>query len=413
MGDLDDLKLQSYDYELQKEYIAQKPTLPEHNAKLLVCKKEWKIYSFENKIFMDLTKILNRKTVIFFNETKVFKWRFVFENAWCKRKSGKELEISGEVFVYKVLWKYSFEALVSDDKNYKSWNIIIIKKNSDKIKIDSTEKNNWIVLKIVKLTNNWVLFEIEWMDIFSFLEKYGQMPLPPYIKYEKDKEIRYQTNFARELGSSAAPTASLHFTKKLLNELRKKKIKMEFEVLHVGLWTFRPVYTKNILEHKIHWEELFVNAEIFEKIMKYKKSWKKILAVGTTMTRFLESLPYIWKVGICEKLYQRLWDDVIKFWDNLTKKIYIEDAKKIIFFSEDDIINKDNLSQIFSTKLFIYPWFQRNIVDQIITNFHLPKSSLLMLVASWMGRKPLMKAYKYAINRNYKFYSFGDGMLIF
>ena len=211
------------------------------------------------------------------------------------------------------------------------------------------------------------------------------MPLPPYIKYEKEKEQRYQTFFAEEIWSAAAPTASLHFTPELIKQLEEKDIELKYLCLHVWLWTFKPVYEENIENQKLHFEPMIISKGI-RKFIKEKKEEKKVfLPVGTTMIRYLESLPYI-----------------RKFDENRINE----------FVPEQTIQETENWESIIQTRLFIRPWIPFYLVDELITNFHLPKSSLMMLISAFMWRENLLNTYEKAIKNWYHFYSFWDWMRI-
>ena len=241
-------------------------------------------------------------------------------------------------------------------------------------------------------------------DIFALLEEFGQMPLPPYVEYSQEKESDYQPAMAKEPWSVASPTASLHFTAKFLNELEAKGVNFDYVTLHVGIWTFRPIKTINIKDFDIHTELCQIDLGIFERIMKYKLNNKRIIAVGTTACRTLESLPYLF-MQCKELLLELLWKEIFTYREDLTKDIYQHTN-----FIVDPTINTQNIS--FACKLYITPWFRFLILDQLITNFHLPKSSLMVLLASFMGYEFMMQAYEEAIKKNYMFYSFGDAMRI-
>jgi len=213
-----------------------------------------------------------------------------------------------------------------------------------------------------------VKFNKKGKEVWQIVNKYGQTPTPPYIK-RKSNLKEYQTVFAKKEGSVAAPTAGFHFSKGLLKELKHKGIKMEFVTLHVGYGTFQPVKTERIEEHKMHEEFLEIKKEVIKRLLEYKKEGRRIIAVGTTSTRVLE--------GIVSRY----------------KKTPRKD-----FFGRTD--------------LFIYPGYKFKFIDGLITNFHLPKSTLLMLVSAFAGTSFIKKAYEEAIKRKYRFYSFGDGMLI-
>jgi len=386
-----DHNLWNYDYTLPENLIAQTACQPAHKAKLLLCKPKDLSYELQNYIFEDLTKLLDSNSVLFLNSTKVFKARIKFSDKIFYRTSTNPpsyKKINWEIFVYKIIDSNNFECLVSDNKNFKPENKIF--------------RSDEITLEIKKLTKNWVVIEIIWENTYDFLQNFGQMPLPPYISYDQKKEIDYQTHFAKEFWSSACPTASLHFTSSLIKKLKASWVEISYEVLHVGLWTFKPVFCDNISQHKIHEEEMLVKLDIFEKIMEYIKLWKTIVAVWTTMARYLESLPYIWKIISNKSIFS---DEVQIFWDDFSKNIK-QNSEYI------RLLKQEKWFLSFATKLFIYPDFEWRIVNQLITNFHLPKSSLMMLVASFMWRENLLKAYNYAIQENYKFYSFWDGMWI-
>lgn len=376
--------LSSYTYDLPEHFIAQEPVMPQDQAKLLVCQKHQNWYDFSDKLFADLPELLTSNDVLFFNATKVYPARLPL--SWVLLQSQKfwEKKIDGEIFVYKILDDRQMECMVSDDKHFKPWNRIIW--------------DDIITLDILSLTPDGVLFQIFWDTVDHFLMQYAQMPLPPYVTYTKEKEQRYQTIFAQYKGSAAAPTASLHFTEGLVERLRERGVMIDFATLHVGLWTFRPLYHDDILQHKMHEEAMLISPELFERIARYKLAKKSIIAVGTTMTRFLESLLYVWKTDTITGISQ----EAKYYRDELTQDITQEDAEKIISF-------KHNL---FWTRLFIYPGYDFRLVDSIITNFHLPKTSLLLMIAAFMGKGELDRAYRHAMDQNYRFYSFGDGMLI-
>ncbi len=385
-----DTNLDAYDYHLPEELIAQSPTLPEHNAKLLICSSCSERY--ENKKFIDLPESLTEDTqerVLFFNDTKVYKARVPLDDVMVHRATGHSSHlVDGEIFVYKILDTQKIECLVSDDKHYKPGTII--------------EFNSEIKIYSLEYSSQGMILSIEGSTTYDFLEKYGQMPLPPYVDYDKSKEKYYQICFARETGSAAAPTASLHFTQELLDKLYTKNILTEYLTLHVELWTFKPLYHKELSKNTLHKEEVHVPLKLFTTIAKYKLSWKKFVAVGTTVARSLESLRYLWNYLVDRSLFS---EEVQKFWksccqNDLKDKNYISNVKTY----------KTHIS--FETQIFIYPGYQRGIVDEMITNFHLPKSSLLVMISAFMWREQALSAYTYAVDTSYKFYSFGDGMWI-
>ena len=392
-----DSLLSSYEYNLPENLIAQQPSIPAHNAKMMVIfPKGWKT-KIEHSTFIELPKDINDSYLIFLNRTKVFKARIPLQGEKIIRKSWKEVIIdSWEIFVYRIITEHTFECLVSDSKNFKPWSKIFFKDNT--------------ILESKEFTENWILFEISNQSIFSFLEKIWEMPLPPYIKYEKEKEQRYQTFFAEEIGSAAAPTASLHFTPELIKQLEDKKVELKYLCLHVGLWTFKPVYEENIENQKLHFEPMIIPNDI-RSFVKEKKEEKKIfLPVGTTMIRYLESLPYIRKYLRNINYIKDVDSKVINRWDNITREI--TDNKVHEFIPEQDIQITEDWNLIIQTRLFIRPWIPFLLVDELITNFHLPKSSLMMLISAFIWRENLLNAYEEAINNWYHFYSFWDWMRI-
>lgn len=388
----EDLCLSSYDYNLPEELIAQTPRIPAHTAKMMVCSLNQKgSCSTKDQIFLDLAKELDERYVLFLNRTKVFKARIPLHNTRILRKSGKEVSLAeGEVFVYVIHSETEFECLVSDSKNFRPGAKIFFWQG--------------VILHSLKFTENGILFKIEGDQIFSFLEKLGEMPLPPYITYEKEKEQWYQTFFAEEIGSAAAPTASLHFTPELVRALETKKVWFQYLCLHVGLGTFKPIYEENITDQKLHFEPMLIDPQIWKTIADAKQAGKIFLPVGTTMIRYLESLPYI-RVFLKKKNQISSLDSATRAWrDQLTAEI---DEKLV-----EEFIPHQEAGTFIQTRLFIRPWIPFYLTDELITNFHLPKSSLMMLISAFMGRKNLLKCYQEAIEKGYTFYSFWDGMRV-
>ena len=396
-----DLLLESYDYDLPAEAIAQVPAQPVHSAKLLICEgaEPW-TYHFSQSQFLDLIDHLDSQYLMFFNRTKVFKARIPLSWAKVIKKNGSEVLLEqGEIFVYRLLGNNQFECLVSDGKHFKPGTEIVINDKVSFLSLDFTE--------------NGIAFEIKGMNLLDYLEQYGEMPLPPYIKYEKEKEKRYQTYFAQEVGSAAAPTASLHFSPQLIAGLEAKGVDFERVCLHVGLGTFKPVWEQNITDQKLHFEPMIVNTTIRSRIMLAKLAGKKLLPVGTTMVRYLESLPYLWRFLRVEKqknLISSLDPAVITRRDNLTQEINSDKILEFIPTQEPTILESGEI--IVHTRLFLRPGIKFLLVDELISNFHLPNSSLLMLISAFMGRENALQAYNFAIKNDFKFYSFGDGMWI-
>ncbi len=392
----EDELLSSYNYELPESHIAQVPSIPAHSAKMMICSIDQKgNCKTKDQIFFDLTESLNSNYLLFLNRTKVFKARIPLHNVKIIRKSGKEIQLlEGEIFVYAIQSQTEFECLVSDSKNFKPGTKILF--------------NSTTTLHSLHFTENGILFKIEGDQIFSFLEKIGEMPLPPYISYEKEKEKRYQTFFAEEIGSAAAPTASLHFTPELVRKLEEKKIWFQYLCLHVGLGTFKPIYEEHITDQKLHFEPMLLDMQIRKTIADAKKAEKIFLPVGTTMIRYLESLPYIWKFLKKKNLTSPIDSTTKARRDDLTDPI--DETLVAEFLPEQEISDAKILT--IQTRLFIRPGIPFYLTDELITNFHLPKSSLMMLISAFMGRKNLLKCYQEAIDKDYKFYSFWDWMRI-
>ena len=393
----EDQLLSSYNYELPESHIAQVPSIPAHSAKMMICSIDQKgNCKTKDQIFFDLTESLNSNYLLFLNRTKVFKARIPLHKVKIIRKSGKEIQLlEGEIFVYSIQSQTEFECLVSDSKNFKPGTKILF--------------NSTTTLHSLHFTENGILFKIEGDQIFSFLEKIWEMPLPPYISYEKEKEKRYQTFFAEEIGSAAAPTASLHFTPELVKKLEEKKIWFQYLCLHVGLGTFKPIYEEHITDQKLHFEPMLLDMQIWETIAEAKKAGKIFLPIGTTMIRYLESLPYIWKFLKKKNLTLPIDPTTKDRRDQLTATI--DETLVDEFIPEQEISDLKNIIAI-KTRLFIRPWIPFYLTDELITNFHLPKSSLMMLISAFIGRKNLLKCYQEAIDKNYKFYSFWDWMWI-
>ncbi len=407
----EDLLLSSYTYTLPESCIAQQPKLPEHNAKLMICSLQATgDLLYEDQIFADLPNYLDQHYMLFLNSTKVFKARIPLHNTKIRRKTGQELLLeTGELLIYAIHSKTQFECLVSDNKNFRPGSQIFFREG--------------VVFRSLEFTANGILFEISSenpsetsVQIFDFLEKKGEMPLPPYIRYEKEKEKRYQTFFAEKLGSAAAPTASLHFTPELVKRLEKKGVEFQFPCLHVGLGTFKPVYEEHIQQQKLHFEPMILESDIRKTIADAKLAGKRFLPIGTTMIRYLESLPYIRRFLKKKNLNIAVDYATKDRRDQLTKTI---DEKLVEeFIPEQEVcVERTQFSSIpekmiIQTRLFIRPGIPFLLTDELITNFHLPKSSLMILISAFIGRKNLLEAYQRAIQAGYKFYSFWDGMRI-
>ena len=342
---LEKMKLSDLDYELPNELIAQTPIKQRDQSRLMVLDK--KSGDIKHEHFHDILNDLNKGDVLVLNNTKVIPARLIGEK--------EDTKAVIELLLLKDLGNDTWECLSRPAKRLKSGTIIIF---GNKLKAKVIEKYTEGLVH-VKLIYEGILMEI--------LDELGSMPLPPYIHEKLAEKDRYQTVYASVLGSAAAPTAGLHFTKELLEELKNKGIEILFVTLHVGLGTFRPVEEENILEHHMHSEYYEMSDYVASRLNKAKKEGRKIYAVGTTSTRTLET--------IMHKYHE---------------------------FREC----RGN------TDIFIYPGFMFLAIDGLITNFHLPKSTLLMLVSALSTRENILNAYREAVKNKYRFFSFGDAMFI-
>lgn len=339
------MKTSDFDYILPEELIAQVPLENRASSRLMVIDKvSGKI---DHKRFDDVLEYLNTGDTLVINDTKVIPAR-IFGN-----RENKEEKI--EVLLVKELGNDLWEALARPGKKLQIGTVICF---GDKLKA--------IVSNI--LLDGIREIRFEYSGIFNeILDEIGAMPLPPYITEKLDDKDRYQTVYAKYLGSSAAPTAGLHFTQELLTKIKNKGINIATVTLHVGLGTFRPVKVDNVLEHKMHSEYFEVTEEAASVINKTKENGSKVICVGTTSCRTLES-----SVN-----------------------------------SEGQVIAQKN-----NTDIFIYPGYKFKIVDNLITNFHLPQSTLIMLVSALSSKENILNAYEEAVREKYRFFSFGDAMYL-
>ena len=336
---MDLLSKKSYYYDLPEELIAQTPIEPRDSSRLLVYDR--KTGQIEHKIFHDIIDYLNAGDVLVVNNTRVLPARI-----YGYKDTGAKIEI----LLQKRLDLTNWEAIARPTKRLKVGTVLTF---SEHLKCTVKEIGDYGCVKI----------EFAFDGVFEHrLSEVGSMPLPPYIKEKlKDKE-RYQTVYSKIEGSSAAPTAGLHFTPQLLQKIRDKGVEIVEVLLHVGLGTFRPVKEDNILKHEMHSEFFVMSEENAERLNKAKSEGRRIIAVGTTSVRVLESA--------CENG---------KFFP----------MKK-------------------ETQIFIYPSYKFKAVDALITNFHLPESTLIMLVSAFIGRDETMRVYETAVKERYRFFSFGD-----
>jgi len=339
------MKVSDFNYELPEELIAQKPYDKRDEARLMVINK--KTRQIEHKVFKDIINYLEPGDCLVINNTKVIPARL-----YGKKETGANIEF------------LLLKRIENDD-----WEVMVRPGNKLKPGTKATFGDGLLnaeILDVLDGGNRRVRFSYN--GIFNeILDQIGLMPLPPYIKEKLKEKDKYQTVYAKFDGSAAAPTAGLHFTNELLNEISKKGVEIANVTLHVGIGTFRPVKVENVEEHKMHSEHYYIKSEDCEKINKSKKSGHKIIAVGTTSCRVLES---------------------------------VSDKNGFVKETEGD------------TSIFIYPGYKFKCIDRLITNFHLPESTLIMLVSSLAGKDFVMEAYNEAVKEKYKFFSFGDAMLI-
>ncbi len=339
------MKKSDFYFDLPEELIAQTPIQQRDASRLLVLDKN--TGDISHRVFSDITEYLNPGDCLVLNDSRVIPARLIGS-----RKTGGAVE----VLLLKDLGSNKWEALTRPGRKTKIGEKIYFGEGLLVAEvIDEIDDGK----RIVEFTYQGIFLEI--------LEKLGQMPLPPYIHERLENPERYQTVYSKNIGSAAAPTAGLHFTKELLSKIKDNNIKIAFVTLHVGLGTFRPVKADEIEEHIMHSEYYEISEESKNIILETKRNGGRIIAVGTTSCRTLESA-----------------------------------------FSENSEITK----QSGDTSIFIYPGYKFKAVDALITNFHLPESTLIMLVSALGGREKIMSAYNKAIEQKYRFFSFGDAMLI-
>lgn len=340
------MKTEDFDYYLPENLIAQTPINKRDESKLMVLNKE--TGTIEHRHFADIIDYLTPNDVLVLNDTKVMPARLI----------GQKEDTNGhiELLLLKNTQNNIYECLCKPAKRVKIGTIAnfgdgILKAKCIEVKEEGIRE-----------------FEFLYDGIFyEILDKLGEMPLPPYIHKKLKDKNRYQTVYAKNIGSAAAPTAGLHFTQELLEKLKNKGITICYVTLHVGLGTFRPVNVEDVTTHKMHSEFYTINEETAKILNQAKKDGKNIVSVGTTTTRVLET-----------------------------------------------VMNQYQTFKACSgyTSIFIYPGYQFKAVDSLITNFHLPKSTLIMLVSAFCSKEIIMNAYSEAIKNNYRFFSFGDSMFI-
>ena len=340
------MNIEEYNYDLPEKFIAQVPLKNRSDSKLLLLDKE--NGNIKEEIFKNIINYLEKGDGLVLNDTKVIPARIIGEKIDTKAVI--------ELLLLKDVEEDIWECLARPGKRLHVGTIITF--GNDLLKAEVIEKLDEGIVH-VKLFYDGILMEI--------LDKLGTMPLPPYIHEKLSDQSRYQTVYAKNLGSAAAPTAGLHFTKELLEEIKNKGIEILYVTLHVGLGTFRPVEVTDITKHNMHSEYYIMTKDVANKLNKAKSEGRNIYAVGTTSTRVLETV-----------------------------------ASKYGEFKE---CSGD-------TNIFIYPGYTFKAIDGLITNFHLPKSTLLMLVSALSKKEYILNAYEYAKMNNFRFFSFGDAMFI-
>ena len=346
------MNISEFDYELPENLIAQMPADKRQNSKMLVLDKQNK--TIEHKHFFDIVDYIEPNSILVLNNTKVLPARL-----YGTKDTGAKIEV-----------------FLLENKENKNWSCLI--KPSKRVKPDTviTISDELQVRPIKRLEDDgeWLVELIYNGELMEILHKVGNIPLPPYIERKlKTEEIkqfdmeRYQTVYAKDEGSVAAPTAGLHFTQEILQKLKDKGVEVAYVTLNVGLGTFRPVKCDNVLDHKMHSETYEITQEAADLINNAKAKGKKLVAVGTTTVRTLETAYQ--KLGCIKACHDH-------------------------------------------SELFIYPPYEFKVVDELLTNFHLPKSTLLMLVSALAGKEFVFKAYNEAISNEYRFFSYGDCMLI-
>lgn len=340
------MKTDDFDFELPERLIAQTPIKNRDESRMLVLDKE--TGTIEHKHFNEIIDYLNKGDTLVLNDTKVMPARLY----GVKEDTNAVIE----VLLLKELEENKWESLTKPAKRIKIGTIVSFGDGRLKAKCIEIKEEG---IRVFELKYEGILYEI--------LDSLGEMPLPPYIHEKLEDKDRYQTVYAKNIGSAAAPTAGLHFTKELLKKIEDKEINILYVTLHVGLGTFRPVNVEDVTTHKMHSEFYMMSKETAEVLNKAKKENRRIISVGTTSTRALETIINLYgEFKECTG-----WTDI-----------------------------------------FIYPGYKFKAINSLITNFHLPKSTLVMLVSALAGKENIMKAYHEAIEKEYRFFSFGDSMFI-
>lgn len=358
------MDVQAFDFELPESLIAQTPLLNRTASRLLTLNKQ--SGEVAHRTFEQLIDYLEAGDLLVMNDTRVIPARLF----GAKKDTGAKVEI----LLLKPLGEDRWEALVKPGKRMQLGAVALFGLNSD-------GEQPLLTAEVVEVGEMGArVLQFSYIGIFNeILDQLGEMPLPPYIKEQLSERERYQTVYAKHEGSSAAPTAGLHFTEAYLDKLQAKGIRIAFVTLHVGLGTFRPVSVDTIEEHQMHAEYYVLSPETAALINETKSNGKRVIAVGTTSARTLETA-----AGLCREHTD----------DDEGEQLEIQPSQGW-------------------TSIFIYPGYTFGVVDALLTNFHLPKSTLLMLISALAGRTNVMQAYEEAVREQYRFFSFGDAMLIY
>lgn len=340
------MKVDDFNYNLPDELIAQTPLLKRDESRLLVLNKE--TGEVEHKKFYNIIDYLEKGDTLVVNDTKVLPARLIGVK--------EETKAVIEILLLKNITEDKWECLVKPSRRIKEGTIVSFGDGKLRARCYKVADEG---IRYFELLYDGILMEI--------LDELGTMPLPPYIHKKLEDQTRYQTVYAKEVGSAAAPTAGLHFTEELLEKIKNKGVNIAYITLHVGLGTFRPVKVEKVEEHEMHSEYYSMNSDVADLLNNTRKNGRKIIAVGTTSTRTLETI--VSKFGEFREC---------SGWTNI----------------------------------FIYPGYKFQGIDSLITNFHLPKSTLVMLVSAFAGREKILNAYKIAVDEKYRFFSFGDAMFI-
>lgn len=354
------MKTSSFDYDLPQSSIAQTPAEPRDSSRLLVLHRDTGI--IEHKIFHDILDYLKPNDLLVLNRTRVIPARIFAKKETCGQV---------ELLLLRRRDELTWEALVGG-KGLRVGKLVYVENGPQAEIIEILEGSE----RLIKFSK----------PIEPFFSKVGNVPLPPYIHEKLSDPERYQTVYSRDVGSAAAPTAGLHFTTQLLDQLKENGVKLAYVTLHVGLDTFAPVTEEDPEEHKIHTEWCELSQETADLINQTKQNGGRVIAVGTTSVRTLESAAIV------------------------NRKLVLSPVEA------SEIVNTDHRSLITAftgpTSIFILPGYQFKVVDAMLTNFHLPKSTLIMLVSAFAGREKILETYEMAIKAGYRFYSFGDAMFI-